>query len=265
MKEYEAALWLSGELSISAGVKNKLFLHFGSSLSVFNAGKEEFIESGILKEDRVKALLKGREAADPSNLSKKLSDRGIGFTYIGAKDYPARLRNINDAPFGLYYKGDLSVTSKNCVAIVGARRCSGYGRSKSRKIAGELSDNGIVVISGMAGGIDGEAHRGVMESGGSTVAVLGCGVDICYPASNRDIYDKITNNGCLISEYAPGTAPRPIFFPERNRIISGLSEAVLVIEARHHSGSLITANLALSQNRDVWALPGRVEDPLSHG
>jgi DNA processing protein len=169
-------------------------------------------------------------------------------------------------PKKLYVKGNLPADDRPTIAIVGARACSTYGRIQAFEYAKALSMAGIQVISGLACGIDAEGHKGALEGGTSTFAVMGNGADICYPASNRSLYDRILRNGGgIISEYPPGTQPRSYAFPARNRIISGLSDVVLVVEAREKSGSLITAGQALDQGKSVYAVPGAVNDLLSRG
>ena len=203
--------------------------------------------------------MEGLEAA-----AAALKARGIGFTGIEDDDYPMKLKLIPDAPHGLYYLGMLP-PDKPTVSIVGARNCSEYGRQMTREFSREFADCGISVISGMARGIDSIAERSTLDVDGYTCAVLGCGVDICYPAENRDLYDDIKSRGCIISEYPPGTKPVAGFFPARNIIIAGLSDALLVMEARERSGTLITVSLALEQGKDIYALPGRATDSLSLG
>ena len=180
--------------------------------------------------------------------------------------YPAKLREISGMPERLYYIGRFPENDRPSAAIVGARLCSTYGRIQAFRYGKFLSEHGVQVISGMAAGIDAESHKGALEGGTPTFAVLGNGVDICYPSSSRSIYLRITQeNGGIISEYEPGTRGRAYHFPARNRIISGLSDLVLVVEARKRSGSLITADLALEQGKEVFSLPGRRIDPLSEG
>ncbi len=180
-------------------------------------------------------------------------------------EYPEKLKNIIDQPKELYVKGKLPEEHKKCVAIVGARNCSMYGIKAAETFACELAKEGVVIISGMARGIDAAAHNGALKAKGETVAVLGCGADICYPKSNRHLYEQIAESGCIISEHPKGTEPKPYFFPLRNRIISGLADVVLIVEARKKSGSLITADTALEQGKDVFAVPGGVFDELSKG
>ena len=194
-----------------------------------------------------------------------LQERGIYFTHPGKEDYPAQLYEIFDAPYALYYKGRLP--EKNCpvVSIVGARGCTEYGRNIALQFGREFAHMGIQVVSGMAMGIDAAGHWGALKGNGYTLAVLGCGVDICYPRVNIELYSQILEHGGVISEYPPGAQPMPGQFPMRNRIISGLSDVVIVVEARKKSGSLITIDQALEQNKDIMAVPGRIGDPLSEG
>lgn len=183
------------------------------------------------------------------------------------KGYPDKLKQIYDPPSVLYVKGCLPDFRIPAVAVVGARNCSAYGEKMAMEIGRELADAGIPVISGMARGVDGIAQRSALDSGGTSFGVLGCGVDVCYPEENLDVYEKLTTrkgNG-VISEYAPGTLPASGLFPLRNRIISGLSEVLVVVEAREKSGTYITVTTALEQGKDVYVVPGRVGDNLSYG
>lgn len=180
--------------------------------------------------------------------------------------YPKRLRVYENMPGALYIRGKLPLEDTKTVAIVGARICSHYGAYQAYKFAKELAEQGVQIISGLAKGIDANAHKGALDGGGNTFAVMGCGVDICYPRQNQKLYeDIIERHGGVISEFDNQTPPYAGNFPRRNRIISGLADLVLVIEARKKSGSLITANYALEQGKTVFALPGRVDDALSEG
>ncbi len=180
-------------------------------------------------------------------------------------DFPECLRTIRQPPSALYVRGRLPDPSKPAVAIIGARNCTSYGADMARWFAAELSKAGAQIISGMALGVDGIAQRAALDAGGSSFALLGCGTDICYPKTNRDLYDALLERGGVISEYPDGTQPLPAYFPQRNRLIAGFSQAVLVVEAREKSGTLITADAALEQGKDVFVLPGRITDALSAG
>ena len=181
-------------------------------------------------------------------------------------EYPEKLRNFERMPRGIYVLGELPKAQKKSVAIVGARTCSNYGKQEALKFSRTLALHGVQIISGLAYGIDTWAHLGALESGGQTFAVLGCGADVCYPKENYPLYRKIVREGGgILSEFEPGCPPKPWHFPVRNRIISGLADLVLVVEARRKSGSLITADCALEQGKSVYAVPGRADDELSAG
>ncbi len=191
--------------------------------------------------------------------------QNVRYVHRTEEEYPDRLKVHRGMPKGLYVIGRLPDPKRPAVAIVGARRSSVYGNEIARRFARELARAGVQIISGMAWGIDGKAHEGALEAGGDTFAVFGCGVDICYPSGHQALYEKLVERGGVLSEYPPGTPPRPGHFPMRNRLISGLSDLVLVVEAKEKSGSLITADLALEQGKDVYAVPGRLNDALSRG
>lgn len=181
--------------------------------------------------------------------------------------FPERLRAIFDPPPALYLRGagEPELLGRRSVAVVGARSCSPYGGQVARMLGRELAAVGLVVVSGLARGIDGDAHRGALESGGLTVGVLGCGIDRDYPASHAQLSRRIEEQGLVVSEYEPGIEPAPWRFPARNRIIAGLCEAVVVVEARERSGALITADFAVDEGRDVFAVPGEITSALSAG
>ena len=240
-------------------LKNK----FGSLVSLVTA--DEVTLSEMLDPDCSIALLKARENISIADTLKVLNSQGTNFYITSDTEYPESLRSIASAPQGIYVKGKLPDTFLPKVAIIGARNCSAYGSQMTKAYAKELARNHIPIISGMARGVDGIAESAAIEAGGYVCSVLGCGIDICYPKENRQIYDECLKSGCIISEYPPGTAPHPRLFPPRNRIISGLSDAILVMEARERSGTLITVNMALDQGRDIYALPGRTCDSLSYG
>ncbi|HVN27134.1 MAG TPA: DNA-processing protein DprA, partial [Candidatus Binataceae bacterium] len=192
----------------------------------------------------------------------------LGIAVIDARDgtFPALLREIPDAPLALFVRGDAStLTAPLSVAVIGSRRASAAGNAFASALAQDLARAGIAVVSGLARGIDGAAHRGALDGGGATVAVMGGGHTRLYPPSHRSLANRIVEAGALVCEYPPSAAPLPANFPERNRIISGLCAAVVIIEARRHSGTSITARMALEQGRDVMAVPGSVGDGLHSG
>ncbi len=184
----------------------------------------------------------------------------------GSEDYPDILVNIPDPPVVLFYRGNLDkFISMPAIAVIGSRRCTTYGRKVARSLSRDFVRSGVAVVSGLARGIDSEAHRGVIEAGGVTMAVLGNGLDICYPPEHDRLSEKIIEKGVILSEYPPGTEPARYRFPERNRLISGFSKGVVVVEAGKRSGTMITVNTALDQGRDVFAVPGEVTGALSMG
>ena len=194
---------------------------------------------------------------------------GLGFRFLARSDpgFPPLLRAIHDPPPGLFLRGEANVEllARPAVAIVGARACSAYGRQIARSLGRDLAAAGLVVISGLARGVDAEAHRGALEAAGATVAVLGCGIDRDYPAAHRELAKQVAATGMIVSEYAPGVEPAPWRFPARNRIVAGLCAATVVVEARERSGALITADFALEEGREVLAVPGEITSALSAG
>jgi DNA processing protein len=186
--------------------------------------------------------------------------------YRGGQGYPPLLAQIYDPPGCLHLRGQRpELLTGPCVAVVGARSCSSYGAQVARALGRELAAAGVVVVSGLARGVDGEAHRGALEAGGATTAVLGCGIDRDYPRSHAELARRIASDGLIVSEYPPGVEPAPWRFPARNRIVAGLSLAVVVVEARDRSGALITADFALEEGREVFAVPGEITSALSAG
>lgn len=257
--------WFAGLIGLSATQKIQLVsaateeeLYHMSELELFQLCEYYDTDAAVIMTSREKGPL-------PEEIRKKAEAAGVYLATYDDKTYPRKLKNINQAPYALYYKGHLPADEIS-VAIVGSRQCSEYGRCMTEKLAEELARHQVSVISGMAYGIDSAGHAGALRGNGKTYGVLGCGADICYPPAARNIYENISQSaGGIISEYPPGTNPLPIFFPQRNRIISGLADIVVVMEARLRSGSLITADFAMEQGRDVYALPGRISDKNSQG
>ena len=211
-----------------------------------------FISSGC-------ALRAGEEAV------RQAEKQGIRILSPFDDEYPDPLKQIFDPPLVLHCLGNLSALSRPSIAVVGSRRCSVYGKEITEKISRELSSLGICIVSGLARGIDSHAHRGALEKGGTTVAVLGSGVDVIYPRENRRLYQRVCDRGCVISEFRCGSFPAPQNFPIRNRVISGLCYGTVIAEASEFSGSLITARLTLEQDRELWAVPGNITSPGSYG
>lgn len=256
--------WLAGCFSVRRKTKEKLLSMYGAAKNIYNMKKQVWEDLDFLT-DREKEIFLQSRNRDPEREFEKFFQQGGKLTWIGAADYPQKLQPLSGAPFALFYYGKLPEQEKKAVAIVGARGCSAYGRAAAKSFSEAAASAGAEIISGMACGIDNTAQLAALTVGGTSTAVLGCGIDICYPASSAETYWQLREKGCVLSEYPPGVRPEAWHFPARNRIISGLSDAVLVIEAREKSGSLITADLALEQGRDVYALPGRVGDALSAG
>ena len=196
---------------------------------------------------------------------QKLEQKQVQFVTMLNAEYPKRLRNIPSPPYALFVKGKLPEEDRRSVAIVGARECTPYGETMAREFAKTLAREGVQIISGMARGVDSAGQSGALEVGGVSFGVLGCGVDICYPREKIGLYMKLQAQGGVLSEFPLGTNPLPQYFPARNRIISGLADTILVIEAKEKSGSLITADTALEQGKDVYALPGPINSRLSMG
>ena len=209
-------------------------------------------------------------AFDDGEYRRELERRGLRFLPRSDARFPALLAAIHDPPAGLFVRGsaDAGLLSRAAVAIVGARACSAYGAGVARLLGRELASAGLVVVSGLARGVDGEAHRGALEAGtggGATVAVLGCGIDRIYPAAHARLGGEIAELGLVVSEYAPGVPPAPWRFPARNRIVAGLAAVTIVVEAREGSGALITADFALEEGREVLAVPGEITSALAAG
>lgn len=211
------------------------------------------------------ALVSGEHGERAARIRERCDRSGIEIVPLGADDYPALLRDVPDAPLVLYRKGSAAWDRLACVALVGSRAPTGAGRRFARELGSDLAQAGCAVVSGMARGIDAASHDGAARVGGTTVAVLGCGVDVLYPPESRELRERILERGAVLSELPPGTPPLPRHFPQRNRIISGMSRAVVVVEAPQRSGALITARIALEQGKEVLAVPGNPIFPHTAG
>jgi DNA processing protein len=221
----------------------------------------------VVSEPKDARFRRFRDSFDETAYRERLAAHGFRWLARSDRAFPDALRSIFDPPPGLFLRGDgpVELLDRPAVSIVGARACSPYGSHVSRAFARELAAAGLVVVSGMARGVDGEAHRGALEAEGVTVAVLGCGVDRDYPAAHGDLARRICADGLVVAEYPPGVEPAPWRFPARNRIVAGLAQATVVVEARERSGALITADLALEEGREVFAVPGEITSALSAG
>ncbi|MCI9078669.1 MAG: DNA-protecting protein DprA [Lachnospiraceae bacterium] len=266
MEHIHYVYWLSCLRGIGKVKRNSLLGLMGSEEEIFNASEEILSRAeGITAKD-IFSILHERDKVKILEDYSIMESKGIKFTYKGHYTYPGRLSNIYNAPYSLFYKGELPDNNKKCVAVVGARNASYQGSVTASKIGRQLAENGIQVVSGLARGVDICAQRGTLQiAGGRTFAVMGCGVDICYPKQNIEEYMLIQRSGGIISEYPPGMPPLAGNFPMRNRIISGLSDGILVIEAGERSGSLITAEIGTEQGKDIFAIPGDIGNKLYYG
>ena len=256
-------MWLSRVEGIGFKRANQLLEHFGSGEAIWYAEPEEIRQ--VLPDKMGEVLLTSRDEDQLNEWIIELEEKQIDFYSYWHPRYPKLLKEIYHPPMGIYVRGELPDDEIDTVAIIGARKCSRYGATVAYEIAKDLGKTNVIVVSGMARGIDSEGHKGILDGGGKTIAVLGCGVDICYPPENRELMKRIMENGCILSEYPPGMPAVPGNFPARNRIIAGLSKMVVVVEAGKKSGTLITADMALECGRDVYVVPGNVTSALSYG
>jgi DNA processing protein len=231
--------------------------HFGDLETAWNAPAYELNRTGLDRRS-VDSLLETRKKVSLDDEMEKIERAGVQVLTWQSDAYPPQLCHIHSPPPVLYVKGDLRPEDEWAVAVVGTRRATVYGKEATRTLAGNLARNGVTIVSGLARGIDAQAHRTALEAGGRTIAVFGSGIDIIYPSEHRKLAQAIVENGALISEYALGTPPEGSNFPPRNRIISGLSLGVVIVEAGVRSGALITADYAGEQGRDVFAVPGNI-------
>ena len=259
------AYWLANISGVGCRTIHQLRKYCGSARELYGMGAKALLGIYGIGEGTAARICESKKQWDLEGAWEMLGSKGISFVSMEEDGYPKRLREIYDPPYALYFIGGLPREEIKTVGIVGARTCSAYGRDVALAAGKCLASCGAQVISGMARGIDGYGHRGALSGGGKTYGVLGCGIDVVYPPEHAALYKSLTANGGVISEYPPGMQPLPGFFPARNRIIAALSDALLLVEARERSGSLITADLALEQGKDIYAVPGRISDPLSVG
>jgi len=263
--EEDLKYWIALNLVVADSLRSARLVtkHFSSAEDVFAATKRDLIAAG-LEEEKAKALSSTNLLARADHEIERLEKKGYFVLAIKDKRYPGYLREIFDPPLVLYCAGKAEALSESALAVIGARKPTPYGRAVAERLAQDLSSRDMVIVSGLARGIDSIAHWGALK-GGKTVAVLGSGLEKIYPRENRNLFERITENGVVLSEYPLDAPPLGYHFPLRNRIISGLSLGVVVIEATRKSGSLITARLALEQNREVMAVPGSITSELSRG
>ena len=260
-------LWYAWSKKENIGYKEtaNLIEYYGSIEAVLRLEADEINSIEWISDSVKTTLLEGIDLDKEYKLYEKLINKDIHFVIKDDVNYPKRLLNMYDPPWYLYYLGELPDENLPTIAIIGARGCSSYGSEAARKLAKELATNKIQVISGLAKGVDGYAHRGALEGKGKTYGVIGSGVNICYPRENFQLFHDIEYQGGIISEYPLDSPALAFHFPVRNRIIAGLSDGILVVEAKEKSGTLITVDCGLEQGKDIYALPGKISDPLSMG
>ncbi|MGN0436641.1 MAG: DNA-processing protein DprA [Wujia sp.] len=258
--------WFYSMIGLSTAAKNRLLDLYACEEEVYHANEEKM--QGILTDKQLDYLVSCRNIERCRYELERMRNNNISYICICDDDYPSKLKNIYNPPSILYIKGHLnnSINIYNSsIAVVGSRRADVYGKEIAKAISGKLAASGINIVSGLARGIDSCAHRGALEAGGYTVGVLGCGINVIYPRENIELFQVMEEEGAIISEYGMDVPPMPENFPMRNRIISGLSDGVLVVEAAIKSGSLITTDFALEQGKQVYAVPGRIRDKNCEG
>ena len=254
-------IWLAHRTGLGDRMKVRLLQHFRDPEDIYFADGESYRHVEGMTPEAAEAL-KDKDLAAAEQIMDACREAGLHLLTFQDAAYPSKLKNIADPPILLYYKGTLpDFDALPMIGVVGTRKASAYGMQTAKRMGYQIAKCGGIVVSGMAYGIDGMAMSGALTAGQMTVGVLGCGADIVYPLSNRALFRDVEQYGCILSEFAPGTQPAKWTFPRRNRIISGLSNGVLVVEAPEKSGALITANHALEQGRDVFVVPGNIDQP----
>ena len=265
MTDHLLRIWLSTKPAVSARTAASLIAHFGDPAHIYAAGSEEFLACSFLRKEQIDALC-DKNTDEAEEILRRCARERISVITPEDPAYPDRLKRIADPPQVLYLRGQMpDLERAPAIAIVGTRHCSAYGFKQAKKFGAALSAAGFTVVTGMARGVDGAANRGALGVGRPTIGVLAGGVDRCYPPEHRSLMGDIMMSGAVISEQPPGTPHQGRLFPVRNRIISGMCAAVLVIEAPVRSGALITADQAIEQGREVFVLPGSVDQPHSAG
>jgi DNA processing protein len=243
----------------------KLLAAFGTPEKIFDARVDDLLEIENIGRNRANSIRQFSSWEDVEKRAKLVEQKGMTVVSLESPVYPEMLREIDDAPLVLYMKGSLIPQDRYAIAVVGSRKLTDYGASVANRIAEDLACMGFTIVSGMARGVDSLSHNAALRAGGRTIAVLGSGVDVPYPPENKTLMEKIAGSGCVMSEFSPGTPPDKENFPKRNRIISGLSFGVLIVEATSDSGALITARYATDQGREVFAVPGNITSANSEG
>ena len=247
-------IWFSRINKIGAKTQNKLLEKYHNPEEIWNLTKKEL--QGILDDKQIEIILNQKNRINLEKYAEYMQKHEIKMITIFDEKYPQNLRNIYDPPVVLYIRGNENIINEFSIAIIGSRVCSNYGKQVAKQFAYNLSKYNINIVSGLAKGIDTYAHVGTIQAKKTTIAVIGSGLDIIYPEENKKLYEEIIkNNGAIISEYIVGTKPEKLNFPERNRIISGLSKGILVVEANKKSGTFITVDFALEQGKNIYAVP----------
>ncbi|OHW62747.1 hypothetical protein EUAN_05310 [Andreesenia angusta] len=265
MKERDILIWLNGLAGINNRYMEKLDSEIEDITSLWHMDRAEVEAIEGIGKTLKRSMASCRDIESYREMLENTKKQGIDILTIRDVGYPKSLREIPDAPRVLYIKGELKPEDELAISVVGPRKASQYGLWAAETLARELSVRGITVVSGMALGVDAAAHMAALDSGGRTVAVLGTGVDVVYPSKNRHLYERIIQNGAVISEFPPGTKGLPYRFPQRNRIVSGLSVGTIIVEAGEKSGTLTTAQHCLDQGREVFAVPGNINSVYSKG
>lgn len=258
-------IWLASIEGLGPVKKFALLNKFETAKRIYNATEKEILKVDGMSDKIVQNMQKAKDAKLLEKYEKYILKNDIKIINISDDNYPAKLKNTYAPPITIFAKGDISLLNSKSIAIVGSREPSKYGIYVAEKFSKELSKEGITIVSGLARGIDTFAHIGALSSFGKTIAVLGSGIDVVYPKENAKYYREISEKGLIISEYIVGTAPESKNFPQRNRIISGLSDGVLVVEARKNSGTMITTDFALEQGKELYVIPGNITSNLSAG
>ncbi len=258
-------IWLASVEGLGPVKKFALLNKFETAKRIYNATEKEILKVDGMSDKIVQNMQKAKDAKLLEKYEKYILKNDIKIINISDDNYPVKLKNIYAPPITIFAKGDISLLNSKSIAIVGSREPSKYGIYVAEKFSKELSKEGITIVSGLARGIDTFAHVGALSSFGKTIAVLGSGIDVVYPKENVKYYREISEKGLIISEYIVGTAPESKNFPQRNRIISGLSDGVLVVEARKNSGTMITTDFALEQGKELYVIPGNITSNLSAG
>lgn len=266
MEKDEYWFWLGNIPGVGSRTALKLVNAFNGDICALYEAHEKAIDNRhIVNKTQLHNIIYSRNTDVIHRAYAQMHEKGIKCLSIENAEYPKLLRNLYDPPIVLYILGDVPRQDEWMIAVIGARQCSSYGRQVSKMLSRGMASAGLTVVSGMARGSDSAAHWGALEEGGRTFAILGCGVDICYPRENMDLYTEISRHGGIISELPPGTKPEGYQFPRRNRIIAALSQGIVVTEAKQQSGTLITVEHGLNLGKEIFAVPGRIDDALSEG